>query len=95
MRDHPVSTSPSNAVKQKDTDTTSGSGSPEAANCRKLREYNVESITLAWPSACIPPEHLLLVLASGRIQAEMDRGSEPGGALVLACVSLACTVHFW
>lgn len=47
--DQPLSTSPSGTVKHKDTDTTSGLGSPEAANCRKLREYNVESIPLLGP----------------------------------------------
>lgn len=88
--DHPVSSSPSSAVKQKDTDTTSGSGSPEAANCRKLSEYNVESITLVWPSPCIPPEQLPSVLASRRILAETDRGSEPRGALVPPCVRVPC-----
>lgn len=86
MCDHPTSTSPSSAAKQKDTDTTSGSGSPEAANCRKRREYNVESITLAWPWPCIPPEQLPLVSATGLILAETDCGSEPGGALIPPCV---------
>lgn len=96
--DHPpVSTSPSSAVKQKDTDTTSGSGSPEAANCRKLGKYNVESITLAWPSPRIPPEQLLGVPASGRMLEQTGGGSGPGGSLTTlrASVSTALIAGFW
>lgn len=92
----PLSTSPSSAVKQKDTDTTSGLGSPKAANCRKLREYNVESIPLAWPLPCIPAEQLPPVPARGWIPAELDCGSEPGGAPMPLCRHVpCCIVHSW
>jgi len=67
--------------KQKDMHTASGSGSPKAANCRKLHGYNVESIPLAWPSPCIPPQQPLTVPVGVRMLEETGGGSGPGGSL--------------
>lgn len=85
---------PSSAVTQQDTDTTSGSGSPEAANCRKLRKNNVESITLAWLLPHIPPEQLPMVPDSRWIQAGTMALSQEELSSHLACVSPVHTVPF-
>lgn len=79
------------AAKQKDTDTTSGSGSPEAANRRKLREYYTETITqclaLALHSSrAAPPQPRP---AGGYWQRQTMALGQEELSSHLACVSLA------
>lgn len=93
--DHPIPTSAPSAIEHKDTNTTSGSGSSEAANCRKPSEYNVESITQVWLLPCIPASSSSWArTADGYQQRQSAALSQEELSSHLVCVSLAPTIQF-